>query len=181
MSYWTLEEDGDSYVLVPSQNAAMCLAAASTDEGAALSLQERSTADAGLTRFTLRQDDVPEAFGEAVRDDFMSGFLGQYYNKASTGHVLGGGGWWGDAEMFEVILDAFATTGDLKYKEIFDELVIDFCRRNGRDWSTTIRACTTVHTSASERSSGSRVRRTKSPPTRASTALRQWQHACLAS
>ena len=135
LSYWTLEEDGDSYVLVPSQNAAMCLAAASTDEGAALSLQERSTADAGLTRFTLRQDDVPEAFGEAVRDDFMSGFLGQYYHKASTGHVLGGGGWWGDAEMFEVILDAFATTGDLKYKEIFDELVIDFCRRNGRDWS----------------------------------------------
>ena len=121
-SYWTLEEDGDSYVLVPSQNAAMCLAAASTDEGAALSLQERATADAGLTRFTLRQDDVPEAFGEAVRDDFMSGFLGQYYHKASTGHVLGGGGWWGDAEMFEVILDAFATTGDLKYKEISTSL-----------------------------------------------------------
>ena len=49
--------------------------------------------------------------------------------------MLGGGGWWGDAEMFETILDAFITTGDIRYKEMFDELYIDFTRRNGTDWS----------------------------------------------
>ena len=137
-SCWNLVADDsapDTYILVSAQNPDVCLTAASTDDGAYLSLQDRADADASLTRFTLRQDDTPLAFGEAVRDDMMDGFLGQYYHPAQTGHVLGGGGWWGDAEMFEVILDAFATTGDPRYKEVFDELYTDFIRRNGTDWS----------------------------------------------
>jgi predicted alpha-1,6-mannanase (GH76 family) len=49
--------------------------------------------------------------------------------------VLGNGGWWGDAEMFETILDAFETTGDARYREIFSELYNNFLQRNGTDWT----------------------------------------------
>lgn len=137
LTRWNLEPSGDGYMLVPAQNADFCLAAASDEEGASLSLVEKATADPALSVFSLNADDevIPRAYDTAVRDAIMDGYLGQYYHDASTGHVLGGGGWWGDAEMFETILDAFATTGDLRYKEIFNELYVNFLQRNGTDWS----------------------------------------------
>ncbi len=96
-----------------------------------------AAAEPETTVFTIADagDDVPGSFNADVRDAIMDGFLGQYYHDANVGHVLGGGGWWGDAEMFETILDAFATTGDLRYKEIFHELYLNFLQRNGTDWS----------------------------------------------
>ena len=57
------------------------------------------------------------------------------FTAAVRGHVLGNGGWWGDAEMFETILDAFETTGDARYREIFSELYNNFLQRNGTDWT----------------------------------------------
>ena len=78
---------------------------------------------------------MPTAFDAAVRDEMMQGFINQHYKKATGGHILGGGGWWGDAEMFEVILDAFETTGDKKYQTYFRELYNNFLIRNNSDWS----------------------------------------------
>lgn len=137
LSRWNLEEVENGYRLVFAQNTDLCLAAASANEGAALTLVEKASAVPALSVFDLREDDteIPSAFTAGVRDAVMDGFLGQYYHKASVGHVLGGGGWWGDAEMFETVLDAFATTGDLRYKEIFHELYTNFLQRNGSDWS----------------------------------------------
>lgn len=74
-------------------------------------------------------------FNAGVRDQMMTGYINQYYKSASVGHVLGEGGWWGDAEMFEVILDAFETTGDKTYQTYFDELFKNFVSRNNSDWS----------------------------------------------
>ena len=82
--------------------------------------------------------DIPDAYTEysaGVRDDIMDGFIKKYYKRASTGYVLGSGGWWGDAEMFETILDAFETTGNRLYQTYFQQLYNNFCRRNGTDWS----------------------------------------------
>lgn len=137
LTRWYLEASGDGWLLVPFRNTELCLAAASDEEDAALILVNKATADPALSVFTINADDteIPMAYGTDVRDAVMDGFLRQYYHDAATGHVLGGGGWWGDAEMFETILDAFATTGDLKYKEIFNELYVNFLQRNGTDWS----------------------------------------------
>lgn len=137
LTRWKIEPYNDGYRLVLASNEALCLASASSDNGVQLTLVEKSAADPSLSVFTLNEEmtPVPEAFDADVRDAMMNGFLGQYYHDASIGHVLGGGGWWGDAEMFETILDAFATTGDLRYKEIFHELYINFLSRNGSDWS----------------------------------------------
>lgn len=137
LTRWTLEQSGDGYKIIYALNPGLCLAAVSDDEGASLKLVEKENADPKLSVFTLNDgpQDLPTAFNTGVRDAIMDGFLGQYYHDASTGHVLGGGGWWGDAEMFETILDAFATTGNLRYKEIFHQLYLNFLQRNGTDWS----------------------------------------------
>lgn len=74
-------------------------------------------------------------FTPAVRDEMMRKWAGYYYHKAATGYVLGGGGWWGDAEMFEVVLDAFETTGNSEYEEMFRQLYVNFIARNRDDWA----------------------------------------------
>ena len=78
---------------------------------------------------------VPDGLTPAVRDDMMDRWCDHYYHEASVGHVIGRGGWWGDAEMFEVVLDALETTGEARYATMFDELYRNFCSRNGTDWS----------------------------------------------
>ena len=136
LTRWNLEEAGDGYRIVSAQKPDFCLSVSSADEGASVAFLEKESADPASTIFTFTEDSaVPAAYDASVRDAIMDGFLGQYYHDANTGHVLGGGGWWGDAEMFETILDAFATTGDLRYKEIFHELYVNFLQRNGQDWS----------------------------------------------
>ncbi len=137
LTRWNIETSGDGCMLVLAQYPELCLAATSTDEGAGLTLVEKASADPALSLFALNEDaeEIPSGFNTAVRNAVMDGFLGQYYHDAPLGHVLGGGGWWGDAEMFETILDAFATTGDLRYKEIFHQLYTNFLYRNGTDWS----------------------------------------------
>ena len=105
-------------------------------DGVKLSTIYEPTTAAERTQFYLVEDAACQtSFTAAVRDSMMNGFLNQYYHTAANGHVLGNGGWWGDAEMFETILDAFETTGDARYREIFSELYKNFLQRNGTDWS----------------------------------------------
>ena len=105
-------------------------------DGVMLSTIYEPTTAAERTQFYLVEDAACQtSFTAAVRDSMMNGFLNQYYHVAAAGHVLGNGGWWGDAEMFETILDAFETTGDARYREIFSELYNNFLQRNGTDWT----------------------------------------------
>lgn len=76
----------------------------------------------------------PNALTEEMRDDMMDKWKAKYYKKASTGYVIGNGGWWGDAEMFEVVLDAYETTGNTEYSTMFDNLYTNFISRKGSTW-----------------------------------------------
>ena len=112
------------------------LGAVSADEGAAVQYVNKNNADPALTQWVVREADaMSEGFDESVRDAMIDGFTQKYYRKAGANYVLGKGGWWGDAEMFETILDAFETTGDTRYKTMFDNLYKNFVARNGSDWS----------------------------------------------
>ncbi len=105
-------------------------------DGVLLSTIYGPTTAAERTQFRLTEDgSVQTSLTTAVRDSMMSGFLNQYYHEAAVGHVLGNGGWWGDAEMFETVLDAFETTGDARYRDVFSELYANFLQRNGTDWT----------------------------------------------
>lgn len=138
-AFWKLKPvigSADKYTITTTDGTCL-LAAESTADKAQLSLVDAATASSALTQWTFTEypAPVPTRFNTAARDAVMDGFLNHYYHEAQRGHVLGGGGWWGDAEMFETILDAFETTGDTRYQTIFKELVTNFCWRNGTDWS----------------------------------------------
>lgn len=74
----------------------------------------------------------PNYLTETSRDEMMKGWKDLYYDDR-LGRI-GEGGFWGDAEMFEIILDAYETTGDIQYKTMFDKLHADFIKRQGSNW-----------------------------------------------
>ena len=77
---------------------------------------------------------MEKAFTKDKRDDMMEKWKARCYKKAGTGWVIGNGGWWGDAEMFEIVLDALETTGDQQYATMFDNLYTNFIARNKSKW-----------------------------------------------
>ena len=77
---------------------------------------------------------MERAFTKDKRDDMMEKWKARAYRQAGTGCVIGGGGWWGDAEMFEIVLDALETTGDQQYAEMFENLYTNFIARNKDTW-----------------------------------------------
>ena len=77
---------------------------------------------------------MAQEFTKDKRDDMMAKWKARAYKQASTGYVIGGGGWWGDAEMFEIVLDALETTGDQQYATMFENLYTNFIARNGSTW-----------------------------------------------
>ncbi|MDR0714662.1 MAG: carbohydrate-binding protein [Bacteroidales bacterium] len=130
----------DAYYIRFSINASgetgLYLELAGNTEGADVSLQARRTdADSLRQMWTVVPEDVlPNRVTPAFRDSVMRGFKNYFYKKANVGYVLGSGGWWGDAEMIETILDAYETTGKQEYKTMFIELYNNFTSRNGVSW-----------------------------------------------
>lgn len=131
------EAQEGKYKLYASTTRRFCLSAAKElKDGSAVTLVASSTADAERTAFTVEESEAsPNQLTAEIREDMMHRWMDKYYHKANTGHVIGKGGWWGDAEMFEVVLDAYETTGLQEYATMFDELYKNFCSRNGTDWS----------------------------------------------
>ena len=128
----------DVYTISAGDNEGLCIGIdQAAADGNQLKLVEPATVEkANYVYCSIIEDEVPTAFDAAVRDEMVQGFINQHYKKAADGgHILGKGGWWGDAEMFEVILDAFETTGDKKYQTYFRELYNNFLIRNNSDWT----------------------------------------------
>lgn len=139
-SWWdVVPVDGkeDTYLLCTySTKDTFLLGALTKDEGAKLQYVNKKNADPALTEWIIREaSEMPSAFDEVARDEMIDGFINKYYRRSGSNYVLAKGGWWGDAEMFETILDAYETTGDLRYKTMFDNLYKNFVARNNSDWS----------------------------------------------
>lgn len=105
-------------------------------DGTGVTLLTASTADPALLEWTIEVDEniEPYGFSKRMRDDMMSKFKARHYKKQSSGYSIDNGGWWGDAEMFETILDAYETTGNQEYVTMFDNLYTNFISRNKSTW-----------------------------------------------
>ena len=126
----------DVFTISAGNNEGLCIGIdQAAADGNQLKLVEPATVEKANVYCSIIEDEVPTAFDAAVRDEMVQGFIKQHYKEAPGGHILGKGGWWGDAEMFEVILDAFETTGDKKYQTYFRELYNNFLIRNNSDWT----------------------------------------------
>lgn len=108
-----------------------------TADGNTLTLVAVDKAEPSQYTWTVEECAPREnALTPEVRDDMMEKWKEHYYHKASTGYVIGNGGWWGDAEMFEVVLDALETTGDKQYATMFEMLYTNFLSRKTGNWIT---------------------------------------------
>lgn len=140
-SKWTIKEvenkNGYYYITQTHKdgNVELYLEAVSTDDGAKLELHEKqSGADLQKQIWKIESVTTVSEFSQSIRDNFMTGWKAKYYKKAATGYILADGGWWGDAEMFEVVLDAYETTGDPAHEIMFRELYKNFIFRHKSNW-----------------------------------------------
>jgi predicted alpha-1,6-mannanase (GH76 family) len=82
------------------------------------------------------EEDIPNAVTTDMRNEVVDKWKALYYTDLNSNQsILGAGGWWGDAEMFEVILDAYETGANPVYKEMFEKLYTNFIVRNGATWT----------------------------------------------
>lgn len=140
-SRWTLtpvlNQSGYYYITQPNKdgNALLYMEASSTADGAAIELHDKKIGNDSLRQiWKFDLNDTQIRFSQKVRDETMSGWKTKYYKQAPTGYVLGNGGWWGDAEMFEIVLDAYETTGDATYETMYRQLYKNFIARNQSNW-----------------------------------------------
>ena len=118
------------------------LEALSTSEGALLQLQSKKEGTEGdRQKWKLELADAkPNYLTAEVRNEMMKKWADYYYRTQTSGscrnvgNILANGGWWGDAEMFEVVLDAYETTGNPEYETMLKNLYLNFTCRNGSDW-----------------------------------------------
>lgn len=105
-------------------------------DGTGVTLTTASTADPALLEWSIEVDEKVEPYGfsKSMRDDMMAKFNARHYKKQNTGYSIDNGGWWGDAEMFETILDAYETTGKQEYATMFENLYTNFIARNNSTW-----------------------------------------------
>lgn len=105
-------------------------------DGTGVSLLLASSADPSLLEWTIAVDEdiQPYGFSKNMRDDMMVKFKARHYKQQSTGFSIDNGGWWGDAEMFETIIDAYETTGNQDYATMFENLYNNFIARNKSTW-----------------------------------------------
>ena len=130
--------DNQYYIYQGTTRKYALAAPAESTDGGKLTIVNTATAtnlDPARITWTVEVvEPMAREFTKDKRDDMMEKWKARAYKKASTGYVIGNGGWWGDAEMFEVVLDALETTGDQQYATMFENLYTNFIARNKDTW-----------------------------------------------
>jgi len=130
---WKIVSEGSGYFSI--QTAAnntfvLDLSSSTNADGANVDIYTTNSSDAQKWLFEQQtaQDAAPTA---PVRDEVFQSWQNKYYKQASTGYVLGSAGFWGIAEMMEVLLDAYETTGHSKYRDMFNNVYDNFYATQG--------------------------------------------------
>lgn len=128
---WIMKEAENGYYYIQSAGASLSLQTGpvhtgDSADGAMVYVSGSAAADAGKWSFQQqqRQDAAPTA---AIADKSFEAWFTQY-------QVQTGKGFWGRAEMMEILLDAFEVTKDPKYITRFDVMYHHFLNNNKADW-----------------------------------------------
>jgi predicted alpha-1,6-mannanase (GH76 family) len=127
---WILKKAGQgSFYLKSTANAGFSLNLHSGDtaDGANVDLAESSASDAQKWVFQKVTPQDPAPAAKLAEKVFAAWYTS--YNVESVK-----GFFWDNAEMMEVVLDAYEVTGDAKYKTMFDAMYKNFIEKNGDDW-----------------------------------------------
>ncbi len=126
----------EGYFYITQSEPKLYLESVSTDQGSLLELHVKKEGVAGNNqKWKLEEVEAePNYLTWETSELMMQNWKDWYYKSAPVGKVLGNGGWWGDAEMFEVVLDAYETTGKQVHAQMFKDLYSNFVYRNGGNW-----------------------------------------------
>jgi predicted alpha-1,6-mannanase (GH76 family) len=126
---WNIVDDGGGYFQLKTaanQNFSLALANGTNANGANVCLMQSTADDVQKWQFTLQ---TPQA--AAPTADIADTIFAAW----STGYnIVNDNGFWGTAEMMEIVLDAYEVTGFAKYRTMFDQMYLNFIKNHGEDW-----------------------------------------------
>ncbi len=126
---WIVKEVGKGFYCLKSAanpNFVLNVDTGSIADGANINLSHSSSSNAQKWLFHREspQDAAPTA---TIADKLFEAWYTQY-------NLEKGKGFWGMAEMMEIVLDAYEVTNNNKYKNMFNTLYKNFILNNKSDW-----------------------------------------------
>ena len=76
----------------------------------------------------------PAAPSTAIADEIFTAWKAASYDKRTGKELFPGEGFWGEAEMMEIVVDAYEVTGNQKYITLFSDMYNLFITKEGSDW-----------------------------------------------
>ena len=134
---WSMGKQDDGYFNIQSAaDTAFVLNEASTGstDGANVALFKSAGTATQSWSFILQapQDAAPTA---TIADKVFAAWKTKYIDNNRTGNeVIAGEGFWGVAEMMEIVDDAYEVTGNTKYSSMFTTMYSQFLVQQGSDW-----------------------------------------------
>jgi predicted alpha-1,6-mannanase (GH76 family) len=127
---WTLKKAGQGHYYlntVANSDFSLNLHSGGSADGTNVDLAKSSASDS--QKWLLRKETLQEsAHTNAVAEKVFAAWYTSYNMESVKGNF------WDNAEMMEVVLDAFEVTKDLKYKTMFEAMYKNFIEKNGTDW-----------------------------------------------
>lgn len=154
---WKIVSQGNGYFTVQSatNNAyVLNLAGGASADGTNVNVYQSNGSDAQSWSFHLQapQEAAPSP---ATADKIFAAWRAKYYDKNRKGNeVIAREGFWGEAEMMEIVDDAYEVTGNTKYSALFGAMYNLFLNKEGSDWmwneynddiTWMVIACTRAH------------------------------------
>lgn len=133
---WFVVNNGDgTFTLRPGANSAFSLDVngALTADGTNVQLwtnNNNSNQKWTFEKVTARSA-APTA---AIADQAFAAWKSKYYYSSNGGGHMDGG-FWGEAEIIEIVIDAYETTGKSIYKDMIQDMYNGFVGNNGTDWT----------------------------------------------
>ena len=103
-----------------------------TDDGSTIFVEEVSNLEKWKFNLQEPQESAPS---KNTAIESFDAWINTYYEPRGDNEVFINEGFWGNAEMLEIVDDAFEVTGDLNYIILFDEMYNEFISKEGTDWS----------------------------------------------
>lgn len=134
---WNIVDAGDGdYQLKASSNNnfSLDLWNGINADGANVHLWQSNLDDAQKWEFQIQTAQASAPSAEIADQVYTSWKTKYYYTTASGGGRINNEGFWGVAEMMEIIDDAYEVTGFAKYRDMLDEMYRGFIEKEGADW-----------------------------------------------
>ncbi|MCW3806874.1 glycoside hydrolase family 76 protein [Plebeiibacterium marinum] len=103
-------------------------------DGAYVQIDQLSDIETEKWNFILQENTEPD-LSATIKKQAINDWISAYFDTRGDNEVFKGEGFWGNAEMMEIVDDAFETTGDIAYMSLFSTMYNEFIQKEGTDWS----------------------------------------------